>query len=118
MSLDTDDPDNREPSRNAPGRHPNDLALVLTGLENEVTSLVDVTIAYPNGPPTFWEFVKRECSRIEVLVQCRELPDSVRSAAGVDEKRHAIEPWIEDIWLEKDNRLADCGQTPEVGTAT
>ena len=94
------------------------LALVLTGLENELTSLVDVTITYPDGTPTFWEFVKRECSRIEVLVQCRELPDSVRSAAGVDEKRQAIEPWIEDIWLEKDNRLAGCGQTPEDGTAS
>lgn len=81
------------------------LTLVLDALEDRLDCLVDVTIEYPHGTPTFWEFMKGECPEVNVLAQCREIPATVRAAAGADARRQAVETWIEDIWREKDARL-------------
>jgi 1-acyl-sn-glycerol-3-phosphate acyltransferase len=81
------------------------LALVVAAMENKIDYLIDITIDYPDGIPTFWEFLKGECNNVDLLVQCRELPAQVQTASGVDATRTALEPWVEAIWEEKDIRL-------------
>ncbi len=81
------------------------LAQVFTGLEDHVDKLIDVTIEYPEGTPTFWAFLKGECRAIDVLVVCRDVPEEVRTAEGIDGKRVALEAWVDGLWREKDVRL-------------
>jgi len=81
------------------------LTLVLSALEDRLDCLIDVTIVYPDGTPTFWEFMKGECKSVNVLAQCREIPASVRAATLPDDRRRAVEDWIESLWREKDARL-------------
>jgi len=81
------------------------LSLVLAALEHEIDALIDVTIDYPQGTPTFWQFMKGECRAVEVHAVCREIPAAVHAAPDLDAKRRAVEVWVEDIWREKDLRL-------------
>ncbi len=82
------------------------LSYVLSGLSEELHRLVDVTITYPHGTPTFWEFMKGKCPDAHLLVQCREIPPEIRSKVDDGEQRRVLAPWIEALWREKDTRLA------------
>ncbi|HEY5679661.1 MAG TPA: acetyltransferase [Pseudomonadales bacterium] len=81
------------------------LSYVLSGLSKELDRLVDVTITYPRGTPTFWEFMQGKCPAAHLLVQCREIPQDVRAPGNDDEQREVVSPWIEALWREKDARL-------------
>jgi 1-acyl-sn-glycerol-3-phosphate acyltransferase len=81
------------------------MSLVIGAMEDRLDCLIDVTINYPNGTPTFWEFMKGESPRVEVSARCRDFPEAVRSAQNDDDRRVAVESWVEEIWREKDHRL-------------
>ncbi|MDP6376829.1 MAG: acetyltransferase [Pseudomonadales bacterium] len=82
------------------------LGHVLQGLAEELHCLVDVTIVYPQGVPTFWEFLKGECPRVEIHIESRRLPEDILDE---ETQRDALVPWVAAIWQEKDGRL---DQTP------
>lgn len=82
------------------------LSYVLSGLSEELDRLVDVTITYPHGTPTFWEFMQGKCPDAHLLVQCREIPPEIRIKGDDDDQRNVIAPWVESLWREKDARLA------------
>jgi 1-acyl-sn-glycerol-3-phosphate acyltransferase len=82
------------------------LSYVMSGLNNHLHKLVDVTISYPNSTPTFWEFLQGRCSEVNMLVQCRTIPDEARSDND-SQQRKILSPWIEEMWREKDERLQD-----------
>ena len=81
------------------------LGYVLSGLRDEVEQLVDVTIAYPGGPPSFWGFLSGRCPSAQMTVQTLDLDPAVQS----DEpkaRRQALQPFVENLWRAKDARLA------------
>lgn len=83
------------------------LSYALTALNEELHYLIDVTITYPNGVPTFWQFMKGECRDVQLRIACHQVPENITQAADFDEKRALIGPWIEALWQEKDARLID-----------
>jgi 1-acyl-sn-glycerol-3-phosphate acyltransferase len=84
------------------------LALALNAMGEQFQSLVDVTIAYPGGCPTFWQFLCGRTSAIEVRV--RELPipaDFCRGDySGDSHFRARFQRWLDELWREKDLQLA------------
>jgi 1-acyl-sn-glycerol-3-phosphate acyltransferase len=83
------------------------LALSLDAMGEKFHSLIDVTIAYPDGPPTFWQFL---CGRTRmIVVRARRLPIPADMAAGDyvgDAKfRAAFNRWVATMWEEKDRRI-------------
>lgn len=83
------------------------LGYVLSGLKQEVEQLVDVTIAYAGGPPSFWGFLSGRCARARMTVQALDLDPAVQS----DEpkaQRKALQPFVEHLWRAKDARLGAC----------
>jgi 1-acyl-sn-glycerol-3-phosphate acyltransferase len=81
------------------------LSYVMSGLNNHLHKLVDITISYPNGAPTFWEFMQGLSPDVNMLIQCRTIPSEARNHND-SEQRKILAPWIEDLWREKDQRLA------------
>ncbi len=82
-------------------------AFVLTALGERMDSLLDLTIAYPGGIPSFWDFCSGRCRRIVVDIQVRAIPphfcqSNYESDPGY---RAEFQDWIGNIWTEKDNRL-------------
>jgi 1-acyl-sn-glycerol-3-phosphate acyltransferase len=91
------------------------LSLVLGELDDQLDKLIDVTIDYPEGVPTFWEFMQGRCSRIVMHVDCRDIPEAVRRAPDDQARRQATSDWVESMWQEKDARLS---REPEAGLAS
>jgi 1-acyl-sn-glycerol-3-phosphate acyltransferase len=84
------------------------IALVLGAMGHMLNSMVDVTIYYPAGTPTFWDFLCGRVPEIEVLVAERPIPPHFigRDYTQDDEFREAIQAWVRDLWQEKDDLLA------------
>ena len=91
------------------------LALALNALGGRFDSLLDVTIVYPAGAPTFWQFL---CGAMRhVTVRARQVPIPLDLRGGDyarDPKyRKAFQRWLQEIWREKDATITDLlGATP------
>jgi 1-acyl-sn-glycerol-3-phosphate acyltransferase len=79
------------------------VTFVLTAMQEQLTAVLDVTIAYPDGAPTFWGFLKGEVP--EIGVRARQIPIQGALAGdfgGDRAARKALARRIEEIWEEKD----------------
>jgi 1-acyl-sn-glycerol-3-phosphate acyltransferase len=83
------------------------LALALHAMGHQFHSLVDVTLVYPDGVPTFWQFL---CGRAKrVIVRARQLPIPadfcVGDYEGDAEFRATLHRWLADLWEYKDRQI-------------
>lgn len=84
------------------------IAFVLDAMGEQLHSIVNVTIYYPQGIPGFWNLLSGEVK--EVVVNFRELKIP-REFIGKNydqdaEYRQAFQQWVNVLWQEKDNELA------------
>lgn len=87
------------------------LDYVFEGMSEHLTQLVDVTIIYPEGVPTFWAFLQGKCPRVEMEVKARALPENVVDPQA-EKRRAELAQWIKQLWLEKDVQVADAMKVP------
>ena len=80
------------------------IALALSVLGEKFHSLLDITIVYPDGIPTFWEFLCGKVQRITVRIAQVELPPNIlRGDYEGDQKfRAEFQQWVLQLWQEKD----------------
>lgn len=94
------------------------LATTLDAMGPRFDSMLDATILYPGGVPTFWEFM---CGRVPtIVVRCRQraLPAELLKAegAGMDAAfRAGVARWIDALWLEKDAEIDALLAAPPAG---
>lgn len=83
------------------------LALTLNALGERFDSLIDVTIVYPGGVPTFWQFLRGDVERIVVRMQRRPIPvEFFRADAMSDSRaRKRVQAWLHELWQEKDRQI-------------
>jgi 1-acyl-sn-glycerol-3-phosphate acyltransferase len=83
------------------------IAFVLDAMSEHLTTLVDVTIYYPQGIPTFMDFLSGRVQKIYVEVHSQKIPSELNGDYFND--RHykiAFQKWLTQFWHEKDLRLA------------
>jgi hypothetical protein len=51
------------------------IALALNAMGDKFQAILDVTIVYPDGVPTFWAFLSGKTKRIVVRVQTLPVPE-------------------------------------------
>jgi 1-acyl-sn-glycerol-3-phosphate acyltransferase len=80
------------------------IAFVLSALGERMHCLLDVTIIYPGGIPSFWQFASGRVRRIEVRITVREIPaDCFSHDYETDVAfRESFQTWVAGIWAEKD----------------
>ncbi len=83
------------------------LALALNAMGDRFHSLVDATIVYPAGTPTFWEFL---CGKVPVIaVHLRELaiPPEIRNGDYLNDQifRSKFQDWLGRLWADKDTTI-------------
>ncbi len=83
------------------------LALALIVLGDRFDSLVDVTIVYPDGPPSFWQFLRGDVKRIIVRVAREPIPKEFRTGDYLADTRlrKRVQRWLHDLWQRKDERI-------------
>jgi 1-acyl-sn-glycerol-3-phosphate acyltransferase len=83
------------------------LALALNAMGERFNSLVDATIVYPAGAPSFWQFL---CGRVpRVIVRVRQLPIPREFCTGDYTEdpafRARFQQWLSELWEEKDRQI-------------
>ncbi|MCB2019502.1 MAG: acyltransferase [Burkholderiaceae bacterium] len=96
------------------------LALALNAMGEKFHSLIDATIVYPQGAPTFWQFL---CGRTErVVVRIRQLPIPPEFAAGDYTGdaafRSTFHQWLAHLWEEKDAQIEALGAAETHGASS
>jgi 1-acyl-sn-glycerol-3-phosphate acyltransferase len=87
------------------------MAFVLNAMGARLTKLVNVTIYYPGGIPSYWDFVRGKVNEIVIDVETIEisqlLNNGVFSPAYFtdDEQKRIFQNWVNDLWKEKDSKL-------------
>ncbi len=84
------------------------LGIALAAMGEQFEALLDVTIVYPGGIPTFWDLLSGRLDAVIVRVQRREIPTDVLGGDPVKDQayRQRIGAWVEAQWTDKD-RLID-----------
>lgn len=82
------------------------IAFVFQSMGEQLHSIVDVTIAYPQGAKSFWQFL---CGRVgEIKVSVKSYPLS-RELLGDyfndSEYRERFQKWVNALWEEKDRQI-------------
>jgi len=83
------------------------LGIALATMGEQFEALLDVTIVYPNGAPTFWQLLSGRLDAVIVRVQRREIPSEVLGSDPMGDKayRQRISSWVEQQWAEKDELI-------------
>ncbi len=82
-------------------------SFVLSSMGQQMRSMLNVTLFYPNQRTSFWDFV---CGRIQhVVVQVEEVAIPLEMIQGDYENdavfRQNFQNWINKIWQDKDNLI-------------
>jgi len=83
------------------------LALALSVLGDRFDSLQDVTIVYPDGVPTFWQFLCGNVTQVVVRSRRMPLPPELLNGnyAGDPKFRKTFQRWLQVVWEEKDAEI-------------
>jgi 1-acyl-sn-glycerol-3-phosphate acyltransferase len=85
------------------------LAMALNAMGDRFQAILDVTIVYPDGVPTFWQFLCGRMTRVVVRVQSLPVP---RELAQIDyandaAARQAFQAWVAGLWRAKDAQIGE-----------
>jgi len=82
------------------------VAFVLDAMGEHLTTLVDVTIYYPEGIPTFADFLGGSIENVHIEIHTRKI-DSELNGDYMNDRSHKIlfQKWLTQFWHEKDARL-------------
>ena len=83
------------------------MSVALATMGEDFDTLLDVTIAYPRGTPTFWDLLCGRMEEVVVRVTHRAIPPELVGVADIGEPafRKGVQEWIVRMWEEKDRLL-------------
>jgi 1-acyl-sn-glycerol-3-phosphate acyltransferase len=83
------------------------ISFVLASMGDLLDATFDVTLAYPRGDVTFWQFVTNRVPRIDVCIRRVDVPEEFYDEAVTrpGPVRDRFKAWVEQLWREKDALL-------------
>ena len=83
------------------------IALAMGVLGDKFQSLLNITIVYPDGAPTFWGFLCGRVRRVIVRVSAIDIPRHLLAGDYEGDKtfQGAFQQWVQVLWLEKDEQI-------------
>lgn len=85
------------------------LATALSAMGERFDALLDVTIVYPGGVPSFWDLLSGRVKQVVVRVGEREIPKELLDGdyEGDPVFRARMQAFVQDLWAEKDRRIGE-----------
>jgi 1-acyl-sn-glycerol-3-phosphate acyltransferase len=87
------------------------IAFVLNAMGERLTKLVNVTIYYPEGIPSYWDFISGKVNEIVVDVETIDIKELMQSGVYSpeyftdDTQRQVFQEWVNRLWLDKQVKL-------------
>jgi 1-acyl-sn-glycerol-3-phosphate acyltransferase len=96
------------------------MAMALNAMGAQFHSLVDATIVYPDGIPTFWQYLCGQAPRVMLKVRQVEIPIAFCTGDYENDRalRKTFHRWLDEIWQRKDEDMAGMlaqNQAPKAG---
>lgn len=112
--------DEKHTAQNSPFQHllkpkAGGIAFVLDAMGEQLHSLVNVTLYYPEGRPTLWDLLSGRIKRIVMRIQILPIPQQFigQSYDQNTTYRAEFQDWVNQLWLEKDQQLAQLIQAEQ-----
>lgn len=85
------------------------MAFALSAMGDQFRSILDVTIHYPQGIPTYWDFLQGKMQRCKVIVREIAIPAELRHGDYENDEQYRLnfQLWIQELWNEKDQLLTE-----------
>ncbi len=82
------------------------LSFTISAMGEKFNKLLDVTIVYPDGAKTFWEFLCGKVKIIKVVIETIDIPSNFASADLDDPNfQEDFRNWLNGIWSKKDKLI-------------
>jgi 1-acyl-sn-glycerol-3-phosphate acyltransferase len=79
---------------------------VVSSLADRIDQILDVTIVYPDGVPSFLEFLSGRGRRVRVEVSTVGVPKAVLGRHELTTAaRQQLRNWVDELWARKDERI-------------
>lgn len=89
------------------------IAFALDAMNGQLDTLVDITIYYPQGIPTFWQFISGQVQQVQVQVSTQNISSHYIGDYLNDKAFQAdFQHWINALWVNKDQALTKLKQAP------
>ena len=85
------------------------MALALNAMGDRFQAILDVTVVYPDGTPTFWHFLQGKMHRVVVRGRLLPIPPDLIDAdyTGDAAVRAAFQSWVQQLCA-KDAQISNC----------
>jgi 1-acyl-sn-glycerol-3-phosphate acyltransferase len=85
------------------------LATALSAMGERFDALLDVTIVYPEGVPSFWDLLSGKVKQVVVRVRELQIPKELLGGdyEGDPAFRARMQVWVQDMWAEKDRGIGE-----------
>lgn len=84
------------------------IALVMSSMGDILHKIADVTIHYPEGAKSFWQFLCGKTSKITVIINVIPITNEIRGDYINDPEFAAeFQKWLNNYWEEKDKFLTE-----------
>ncbi len=86
------------------------IALAINAMSGKLQQLLDVTICYPNGIPSFWQYLSGQVPQIAVHIGLTPLAEIAQLNYQDPQQRMAMQAWLNRLWQQKANTLEQLHQ--------
>lgn len=87
------------------------MAFTLSAMNGQLQELLDVTIYYPDGIPSYWDYACGRVKRIQIQSRIRSIPkELLGDYVGDEQFRLKFQEWLNELWREKEAQLLTMAQ--------
>ena len=85
------------------------LSVALATMGEQFDALLDVTLVYPRGTPSFWDLLCGRLDTVVVRVQAHAIPAELVGLEQATGRAHVVRlgRWTEQLWTAKDQLIDD-----------
>lgn len=82
------------------------IGFVLQTMKGNLSKIVNVTIHYPDGIPSFFDFISGKVKQVNIDIKTQDIDHSL-SGDYINDRAYKIQfqQWLNELWLEKDKTL-------------
>jgi len=82
------------------------LSFTISAMGDKFHRLVNITIVYPDGVRTMWDFLCGKVRNVDVFVETTPIPEKFAKADLEDKKfQKEFTDWLNGLWLKKDTLI-------------
>lgn len=91
------------------------FAFAINVMDQKITHILDVTIHYPQGAKSYWDYLCGRVKHIRVIMKEYEIPSHLQKGNYQEDEhyRKEFKDWIHSLWLEKDILLTALNNSPK-----